>query len=240
MFDVNLLGKPGIQPENVPDNVSFYKGEKTQPEKTVNIPKQTAEKSSANIILFIGFIVTIAVSIIFYFTFVQSLKSKDEPKKYHQPMSSEEIFNCLEKITTTQKFNYLKLILVKRSELEIRLIQDNEISEGTILSFEKLTGVPHRIISNLVDENRISFRIPWQLMSRSNSTEISDIAQLLDSSKIIRSSIDSTSNIFHLVIKINYLIDLLESLNTAGMLNLLDIEMQPGLGETMEVTIKKI
>ena len=39
---------------------------------------------------------------------------------------------------------------------------------------------------------------------------------------------------------INYLIDLLESLNTAGMLNLLDIEMQPGLGETMGVTIKKI
>ena len=240
MFDVNLLGKPGIQPENVLDNISFYKEEVSQSKIAKDIPKKPNEKSSSGVILFIGFLITVVLSLIVYFVFVHTISQKIGPEIYNQPKTRDEIFNNLSAFLTTQNNIRPERILFGKFELEIHLKANHNYAANLVKSLGIDFGVPVRIASHADDENYIIYRIPWETSSKIGLGDFNDLKRIMGEHYFIRSSFDKFLNIYSVVIKRDHLNDLLQNLFNAGILNSYIFDIQPDLEGSVTLSISQI
>lgn len=240
MFDVNLLGKPGIQPENVLDNISFYKEKVPQSEKVQNMPKKSDDQSSSAVILFIAFLITVILSCLVYFGIVSFDNQKIEHAKYNQFKSGKEIFNNLYAFLAAKESVLPDRILFGEYELEIHLNPNSDYAVNVVKSFGLDFGVPVRIASQKDAENHIIYRIPWETSSNTGLQDFDDLKRIMGEQYFTRSSFDEILDIYSVVIKRENLIDLLQNLFKAGILNSYIFDIQPGLEGSVMISIQQI
>lgn len=238
MFDVNLIGKPGIQPIKVPDTLSYYNESIFTSKDSNEIPKSKKNKVSTNKILFMGLIVTLSITLIFYFSVLENVSLSSQKNITDRVSSNDKIFTKLKLfLLSNQKYQQTRIIIGKKY-IRIYFHSNQNFYDLLIRELENNFGFNARISSNSKNRNYVIFRLPWN--TEKKSADFTEIKNLIDDENIINYSFDKNLETIFLSINELYLVDFLDKLYELNIISLFTYDINFEESDTITIKIEKI
>ncbi|MBC8196996.1 MAG: hypothetical protein H8E60_03825 [Candidatus Marinimicrobia bacterium] len=242
MFDVNLLGKPGIQPKVVNTSHSFL--DEMQKEKVDTkykpVEKKSPAKSRIKSLIIIGLIVTglTAICLMYLLPLINPIKSIEKPN-YNLEISQNEIVSGLIDLLLNNKLNQ-KIDLIEFNIDEINIIYNKSINQKIKeLGLNDFYGI--NIRAKIYQDKKLNYiyRIPWFGRSNPINQEFSNIKKIIGERFILSNSYDFKTDTFSLIVnEYKNIVSILLRLHDADILTNFNIKIQSGPDEFSTISLK--
>ena len=202
MFDLNLLGKPGLQPNEVNDSISFLNDELKQKIISENrfTLNQPINKSRYKYLIFFGIIIAgiMALGFIYLLPLV-SPKILPNKLNYKIEISENEIVSGLIDLLLNEELTpHISLIEFKKNGIEI-IYEIKNVEQVSLLNNSDFYGINIRSKVDYLNNLKYIFKIPWTGLSDPQNQELSHIKNKIGERFILSNYYDFKSNSYILV-----------------------------------------
>jgi len=241
MFDLNLLAKPGLQPQKVNTSISFLEEKSNVKKMQKDIPeKKTNQKSRTKLLLILGLLIT-AISAVGFLYILPLLNSNNMPIKpdYKFEISQNEVVSGLIDILLNEEMSpHISKIEFKRDELLIQFKTENELIIQKLLNND-FYGINIRTKINSFLDKIYLYKIPWEGVTIPNSIGMQQIKENIGERFVLSNNYDFASNSIVLTInEFKNLVSIILRLNDSNLLQNFEILIVPGKDDFTTISLK--
>ena len=241
MFDINLLGKPGLQPEIVNNSISYLiKEVENKVTSDSIIDQKQLPGSRVKFLLFFGFIFTVimAYGLIYYFSLLNQNNLKEISNYEIKIPDNEIVSGIIDLLLNKELMPYIELIEFKKNEIEIIYNQKNE-KQIHILNKNDFFGINVRTRIDQMNKYKYIYRIPWQGFSDPLNQDLSQIKNKIGEHYILSNSYDfSTDSNILIINEYKNLVSILLRLHESKSLHNYNIKIEHGPHEFSTISLK--
>lgn len=241
MFDLNLLAKPGLQPQKVNTSISFLE-ENPSGRK---IPKdisgtKTNQKSRTKLLLILGFLITaiLAVGFLYILPILNSNNLPVKPDYKHEISQNEAVSGLIDILLNEEMSPHISKIEFKIDELLIQFKTENEIIIQKLLNND-FYGINIRTKLNSFLDKIYMYKIPWEGVTIPNSIGIQQIKENIGERFVLSNNYDFASNSIVLTInEFKNLVSIILRLNDSDLLQNFEILIVPEKDDFTTISLK--
>ena len=241
MFDLNILGKPGLQPKKVNSSISFLQ-EVSQPVHHIPLSGkiQNKQKSRVSFLVIIGFLIA-GISAIGFLYFLPKLNLKNHPKLpiYNTDISQNEIVSGLIDLLLNEEFSsHISMIEFKRNEIRVQFLLDDENLINKLM-INDFYGINIRTKLNEFGDKTYLYKIPWKAVSNPLDKGLEQIKDQISERFVLSNTYDFKTGTDVLIInEFKNIVSVLLRLHDANILQNFGIKIEPKPNEFTTILLK--
>lgn len=240
MFDLNLLGKPGLQSKKVDSTISFLKESqhKGQQKSIPIIDKKP--KSRIQLLIFSGLFIAIfsAIGFLYLVPFLNKNNKIELPINQIEISQNEIVSGLIDLLLNESlsplisKINFQKELI----SIQFEVKDDKLISKLLETDFY---GIHIRTKIDQYNDQSYSYKIPWKGVSNPANSGLSQIKDQIGERFVLSNSYDFQTESYILIInEFQNVVSILLRLHDSNILQNFEINIVPGPDEFTTISLK--